>query len=126
VLIPLLVVFVAGVAFLAVEVVGFVAEPIDATNEYLADLQARRYEAAYDRTCTYASVTPTLDQFVAQQRAIDASLGRLTGYDITGSNFTDGGATTDGTWTRGGRELDVSFRLDQVGDDWKVCAVRDR
>jgi hypothetical protein len=123
VLVPLLLLFAAGFAFFVVEIVGLVAEPIDVTNDYLADVRAGRYEEAYARTCTYAGAAPTLEEFVNEQRQLDQQYGRLTAYDITGSTLTSSGARSEGTWVRGGREYDVAFQLREEGDEWKVCGL---
>lgn len=121
-LVPLLVVFAAGLVFFVVEVVGQVARPIDATNEYLADIKAGRYREAYDRSCTYGPV-PSREQFMTTLRAYDTRFGPLTSYDISGIDSEDRFTYTTGTWTRGGQEWSVSFRLREEGGDWKVCSI---
>jgi hypothetical protein len=123
VLIPLLVVFTGGLVFFGVGLFRVVTEPIDATNQYLSDVRAGRYAAAYAHTCTYANDVPNLQEFIAQQQTLDRRYGKLTEYDITGFHSTGSGITTDGTWVRGGRERDVAFRLRNERDGWKVCST---
>jgi len=120
VLVPLLMVFAAGFVFLVVEVVVEVARPIDATNEYLADVKAGRYREAYGRTCRYR---PSFEQFVAALQRADDRLGPLVAYDITGVDDTERGTFTKGTWTRGGHKNRVAFEVREEGGEWKVCGT---
>jgi len=123
VLVPLLVVFGIGAALLVVEFVEFLGEPVDATNEYLADLRAGRYEEAYGSLCTVTRLALSESDFVAQQQTDEQELGRITSYDITTSDVEgDGAATTRGEVVRGGRTFDYRFDLREEQDRWRMCS----
>jgi hypothetical protein len=122
VLVPLLVLFGVGAVLFGVEVFELYREPIDATNDYLADVRAGRYEEAYAGLCIQTRLSLSEADYVAGQQADERELGPITSYRIFESNLdSDGDARTSGEVVRGGRSYDEEFVVREEGGRWRVC-----
>jgi hypothetical protein len=133
-LIPTLVVFVAAFVVIIVFAVKLVGGPIEATNDYYADVKAARYASAYDHLCSSQRVNYTRRQFADLLSRDAQSKGRVEEYDFHDSelNSDDDGdtvfsdATVKGTVRRSGTDYETRVRLRKEDGDWKVCAVLER
>lgn len=122
-LVPLLALFGVGAVLFGIEAFELYREPIDATNDYLADVRAGRYAEAYSQLCTVTRLSLSEDDYVARQQADERDLGPITSYDIYESELdSDGGAVTGGEVVRGGRVYDEEFRLREEGGRWRMCS----
>ncbi len=131
-LIPLMLVFVAATVVTVVFGVKIFTEPVDATNDYYADLSAGRYEAAYARLCTPAKRAFSESAFVAEP---GTGRARRTAASPTTTSTTSSWATTAtstatrstppsrGPSTRDGRTFDVAVGLQHEDGEWHVCAI---
>jgi hypothetical protein len=130
ILIPVLVILVTSTVVVGVYAVRLAVEPIDATNEYLADLSAGRYGAASENLCRFALVGGTNALERQQQR--DNELGRITAWDIDGIEFPNDGTSelidvfTTGSVVRNGVTYDIRVGLSREDDEWKVCTVSEK
>ena len=97
---------------------GAVRGPIDATNNYVANLDNGDFGAAYDSLCSADRAAIPRDVWVA-----DAASG--IGGDITGYSYTQveisGDALVTGTIEIDGVSQSSVFRLVEEGDEWRVC-----
>lgn len=107
-----------GCLFFGSRVVG---APIDATNDYMQNLQDGNYQAAHDSLCDETSLT--VEELTAQTQAdfpdgIDSyKFGLGEGLEIVNDV-----ATASGTVTTGGVEKPVNVDLkSEDGLNWKVC-----
>lgn len=123
VVIPMVVLIVAGTILAIVLGLGKLTEPIDATNDYLSALQDGRYEDAYALLCDERRDTQTEEEFVRAVENEADEQGRVTGFDFKSSEITNGRATTEGTLEIDGVEYDARARLHDEDGDWRVCSV---
>jgi hypothetical protein len=106
-------------------------EPVDATNDFYADLSAGRYAEAYAQLCTPAQRAFSESQFVRSQEQDERLRGRITSYDFDDVELGDDNdfnddvidATVKGTIVRDGRSFDVAVGLRHEDGDWHVCAT---
>jgi flagellar basal body-associated protein FliL len=134
-LIPLMLVFVAATVVVVVFGVKLFTEPVDATNDFYADLSAARYEEAYAQLCTPAQRAFSEAQFVQNQERTEQTQGRISRYNFDNVEFSNTDddfesdvidATVKGTITREGREFDVVVGLQHEDGEWRVCASANR
>lgn len=111
----------AGV--LIVLLIRAVVGPVDATNDFLADVKAQRYQTAYDGLCKDAKQSATSTRFAANQRRLNGTEGPIRSYDITSSNVTNGRAVTRGTLERTKKTFRLQVTLRKEDGDWKVCSA---
>jgi hypothetical protein len=124
-------VLVAATVVVGVFAVKLFTEPVDATNDFYADLSAGRYEDAYAKLCSPAQRAFSESQFVRSQEQQEQLRGRITSYDFDDvelgddSDFDDDviDATVKGTIVRSGRSLDVAVGLRHEDGEWRVCAT---
>jgi hypothetical protein len=130
-LIPLMGVFVAATVVVVVFGVKLFTEPVDATNDFYADLSAGRYEEAYAALCSPAQRAFSEAQFVQDQEQTEQTQGRITDYDFDNVEFSNTDddfdsdvidATVKGTISRDGRSYDVVVGLQREDGEWRVCA----
>jgi hypothetical protein len=133
-LIPLLVVLVAATVVSGIFGVKLFTEPVDATNDFYADLSSGRYEEAYARLCSPAQRAFSESQFVQSQQREERAQGRISSYDFDDIELGDDNgfnddvidATVKGTIVREGRSFDVVVGLRHEDGDWRVCATSRR
>lgn len=125
VLIGVLLVLVAGVVVAVVLAVDLFSKPVDATNEYYANIRAGRYRAAYSQVCTPTQASLGFPGFLREQRNRNRLDGRLRSYQffIGTVNGDDGRAIGQ---EHRNFDRDVEVHLDKEGDTWKVCRIEDR
>jgi hypothetical protein len=135
ILIPVLLVFVASFVVIVVFAVKLIGGPIEATNDYYADLKAERYAESYDHLCASLQDEYTQDQFVNLLQGQTRAKGRVEDYDFHESDLNSNDDTDDeifsdstvtGTVDRGNATYDTRVRLRKEDGDWKVCAVSER
>lgn len=114
---------VAGGILAIVLGIGKLTEPLDVTNDYLSALQDARYEDAYALLCDERQDAQTEDEFVRIVENEEDEQGRITGFDFTSSEITNGRATTEGTLELDGVEYDARARLHHEDGDWRICSV---
>jgi hypothetical protein len=128
-------VFVAATVVVVVFGVKLFTEPVDATNDFYADLSAARYEEAYAKLCSPAQRAFSEAQFVQNQERTEQSQGRISRYDFDNVEFSNTDddfksdvidATVKGTITRDGRTFDVVVGLQHEDGEWRVCASANR
>lgn len=138
----MLLVLLASTVVVGVFVGRLVLGPIDATNDYLADLSDGRYSAAYASLCSPARRVQSEREFVAQQRDDEQTRGRITSYNIDSFEFNDNDqvtfnddgdfeganldAITKGTVVRGGSRYSIRASIRREDGDWKVCSTVER
>lgn len=114
--IPLL--FAVGIGACSWLVFGAVRGPIDATNNYVANLDNGDFGAAYDSLCAADRANYARDSWTA---GVQESIGG----DITGYSFTQveisGDALVTGTIEIDGVSQTSVFRLVDEGDEWRIC-----
>lgn len=97
-----------------------VSGPIDAANEFLADLADQDFEAAVehlDPACFSGGVSADV---------LESQFGRgLESYNLTSvSNDNNSTGTASGTITRSNFGTQpIDFAMTKSGDDWLVCGV---
>ena len=132
ILIPVLRVLVAATVVVVVFGVKLFIEPIDATNDFFADLSAGRYDEAYDQLCSPAqrAVHRSAVRRSARSEPSRRS-GRITSTTSTASSSQRRrrdsdviDATANGTVVRDGTTYDVDVGLEREDDEWKVCDFR--
>ena len=111
----------AMIAGCAVLIWRLVSGPIDAANEFLADVAAEDYLAAaahLDGNC-FGPGEATPD-------AIRAFFGdAVVSYDLTSTSTNNSAGEAGGTITRDGfGEQSISFTMSKPVDDWLVCGFR--
>jgi hypothetical protein len=129
-----MVVLVGATVVVGVFGVKLFTEPVDATNDFYADLRAGRYEQAYASLCSPAQHAFSESQFVRSQEREEQAQGRITSYDFDNVDLGDDNdfnddiidATVKGTIVRDGRSLDVVVGLRHEDGDWHVCATSRR
>lgn len=125
ILIPVLLVFVTSSVVVVVFATKLISAPIQATNDYYADLRAGHYLAAYNQMCDRRQRNLPYTDFRAQQSAA----GGVDSYDFTGIDFPNADSIVDiiatGTVDRGGFTYDARVGLTREDDDWKVCSVQE-
>jgi len=130
ILIPVLVVLVASTAVVGVYGVRLALEPIDETNEFLADISAGRYDEAYEDMCAAARFAG--DNPLGRQEQLDNEVGPITSWDINGIEFSDDDVSdvidviTTGTVVRNGTLYDIRVGLSREDDEWRVCTAVER
>jgi hypothetical protein len=128
-LIPVLIVFLVSSTVVTVFAVKLYEQPIDATNQYFADIRAGRYEDAFQQLCATRRFGTTVSAFAAtEKRANDAR--PIDSYDFIGLDFpkNDNSPTdiiTTGTVTRNGFDHDTRVGLVREDDEWRVCTVEE-
>jgi hypothetical protein len=129
ILIPVLIVLLGSTAVVGVYAARLAIEPIDASNEYLADLKAGRYDEAYRQLCTPARFAQTNVMFRDRQLALEDARGPITSYDISGIEFPDNNTSdvidviTTGTVVRNGTTYDIRISLSREDGEWTVCST---
>lgn len=100
-----------------------VVGPVNATNDFLADVKAQHFDAAYGALCKDVKQSTTAAQFATQQRGINRTAGPIRSYDINSSNVTNGRAVTKGTLERARKTFQLQVTLRKEDGDWKVCSA---
>ena len=124
-LVGLVSVLLAGTVLGIVLGVDVFSKPVDATNQYYADVQAHRYRAAYNQLCTARRVNVTFADFVQQQIRHNRISGPLRSYDFFVGVVAGNDGRALGTEHRR-NDRDVRVDLDKQGSVWKVCTISDR
>lgn len=95
--------------------------PIDAANEFLADVAAEDWVAAADRLDR--SCFSDADDLPA---TLLATFGPdLISYNLTSTEVRNGEGAASGTITRTSfGEQSINFAMTKPGDDWLVCGIR--
>ncbi|MGZ6968728.1 MAG: Rv0361 family membrane protein [Acidimicrobiia bacterium] len=124
-LIPILVVFLAAATVAIVFGVKLFTGPVDATNDYYAELKVGNYARAYTHLCSDLQVRYTVSEFDQLQRNDARTLGRIRAYKFDTSNFENGDVFVRGTVIRSPfNQHRIEVRLVREDSDWKVCSVR--
>ncbi|MGZ6964849.1 MAG: Rv0361 family membrane protein [Acidimicrobiia bacterium] len=124
-LIPILVVFLAAASVAVVFGVKLFTGPVDATNDYYAELKVGNYARAYTHLCSDLQVRYTVSEFDQLQRNDARTLGRIRAYKFDTSNFENGDVFVRGTVIRSPfNQHRIEVRLVREDSDWKVCSVR--
>lgn len=94
-----------------------------AANDYLADVEAARYDAAYDRLCADTRRRITRQEFAATlagetPKPVEHS---LSGFNISTVNGVTTGSVTAVVTYDDGSKRSHSVELVKEGDAWKVC-----
>ena len=133
ILIPVLLVMTASAIVAIVFGVKLFIGPIDATDDYYANLRDGQYAAAYDNLCAAAQRAFTVEDFIAQQESDEDTKGRVEDFDFTDLEFDDESfdsssidATVKGEVRRSQATYDVRVGLRREDGDWRVCAIRER
>ena len=125
-LIGVLIVLVAGIVVAVVLAVDVFSKPVDATNEYYANVRAAgRYRAAYNDLCEPSRTTLSFGGFVRQERSRNRLDGPLRSYDFYVGTVNGDDGRAIGTEHRN-VDRDVEVHLDKEADTWKVCSIDDR
>lgn len=113
-IVALLIVGIAACVFL---LVGSLTAPVDASNEFLADLNAEKFAEAMTRTdpgCSGLSADGLAGSFG----------GANLSYNLSSSSIINSNATVTGTISFDGSPNDVvTLSLREVGDEWLVCNI---
>jgi hypothetical protein len=123
-------VLVSSTVVVGVYAIRLAVEPIDATNEYLADISAGRYDEATEDLCAAARLG--VENPLAREQELDNERGPITSWNITGFEFPDDDVSdvidviTTGTVVRNGVDYDIRVGLSREDDEWKVCTSGER
>ncbi|WP_189082735.1 Rv0361 family membrane protein [Mangrovihabitans endophyticus] len=93
-------------------------------GDYLDDVKARRYGAAYDSLCSAAKQAQSRAEFVRQAQS---QARHITDYHVGDVDLTsnDLSVPVDVTYQNGASErLDVSLEQNQKTGEFQVCSVR--
>ncbi len=126
ILIPVLLVLAVSTVVVIVFAVRLIAEPIDTTNDYYADLKDGDYNDAYDQLCSSLQARYSPQDFIAIQRSDEGTKGRVSSYDFHEFHLEDDISTVTGDVDRGATRYDVRVQLHKEDGDWKICAIRER
>ena len=103
-----------------------VAGPIDAVNDYLADVRDGRYADAYDKLCPSLRSRGTVEEYEAVMLDRESTEGRITSFSATGVDVeTQAGSGTTRTVTVDVQRGSTSTReIYSVGrEDDKYCLL---
>lgn len=114
--IPLLFAVVIGGCSLLI--FGAVRGPVDATNNFVANLDNGDFGAAYDSLCSANRTSTSRDQWTANAAA-DIG-GEITGYSYAQVEIS-GDAVVTGTIEVDGVNRTSVFRLVEEDGEWRVC-----
>ncbi|MEM7322599.1 MAG: hypothetical protein AAF531_05905 [Actinomycetota bacterium] len=93
--------------------------PLDATNDYVANLDNGEYGAAYDQLCAASQAATPRDVWISE--AADEIGGDITGYSYNQIDIVNSRATVTGTIEVDGATLDSVFTLVDEDGEWRIC-----